>query len=365
MIDDEPENDENQPRFSLLDYERINYTLRRRNFRRYFRIDKEVFMQIEEYIGRHLIVSRRNNALNARQQILTTLNFLGNGSQYHSIGLMHNVSKSTVFRCIHRVCRLIVRHLMPVFLRWPTTSIADEQLFRQRAGFPNVKGLIDGTLIHINAPSYDEPTFVGRDNKHSINLLVVCGPRHRFYFASALSPGSFHDARSLRISRLWTEWGDRNWRPDNDNSSIILGDSAYPLTSWLMPPNIRTANANDRLLASAVPFYERSHRKTRCIVECAIGILKKVYPCLNYLKQKNPADLATIIYACIILHNIQNIFRDGSYAYDEELNRIANEEVADDEPENQLPIQDIYEERINGVNRQREVLEYFARVYAN
>lgn len=52
---------------------------------------------------------------------------------------------------------------MPFYVRFPATSVHDEQLFRRRAGFPHVKGVIDGTLIHINAPSDSEPSFVGRD----------------------------------------------------------------------------------------------------------------------------------------------------------------------------------------------------------
>lgn len=246
---------------------------------------------------------------------------------------------------------------MPYYVRWPSTSRHEERKFFQIAGFPHVVGAIDGTLIHIDAPHDDEPAYVGRDNKHSINLLVVSGPMHQFFFASAKSPGSFHDSRALRISRLWEIWEDQHWRPDGDENSIILGDSAYPLKSWLIPPTVSNINANIRRLANAVPRFERIHKKTRFIVECAIGILKNQFRCLRHLRIKQPYKISTVIYACITLHNMQNKWHRGSYAYDTVLNGIANQEPLDLPEEPAAPQQ---MQCHDGVIRQRAVLEYFS-----
>lgn len=131
LDDSEDEDDEIQmPRVSLFDRIRTNYFLNGSMFREAFRVDREVVVELEQHLGRYLQVSRRNNALDARQQILTTLHFLGNGAQYHVNGHMHTVSKSTVCRCVHRVCRLIATNLMPLFVRWPTTSrIVEAEFF--------------------------------------------------------------------------------------------------------------------------------------------------------------------------------------------------------------------------------------------
>lgn len=133
----------------------------------------------------------------------------------------------TEFRCLHRVCSLIVVNLMPIFIHGPSSSRTDERLFPRRTNFPNVKGIVYGTLIHMDATYPDEPVYVGRDNEHSINVMLVSGPINQFYFASAF-PDSFHDARCLRMSALWNIWNMQGWRPDNDLRSIILADSAYP-----------------------------------------------------------------------------------------------------------------------------------------
>lgn len=344
--------------------QRINYHLTAPRFRESFRIDIEVFAQLEQLIGRFLPDSDMNNSLAPREQILTALHFIGNNAYYHVNGQVHGVSRSTVFRCVHRVCSLIATYIMPMFIRWPTISTFIEREFYNIAGFPNVKGVVDGTLIQINAPSQDEPTYVARNNKHAINVVLVAGPKHQFFFVSARSPGSFHDARAIRISNLWRSWENERWRPDNDNRSIILADSAYPLTSWLIPPIVRMANANMRQLAPAVPIYERLHRKTRFIVECAIGILKNEYPCLKHLRIRNPTYIAAIIYSCVTLHNMQNNFHRGSYAYDSLLNQLTNPNMHQQiqpiitQPNQNIPHQN---DQNDGIIRQRQILQYFLR----
>lgn len=102
---------------------------------------------------------------------------------------------------------------MPFYIRWPTNCFFIEQEFFDLAGFPHVKGVVDGTIVHIDAPKIGEPLYVGRDNKHPTNVLIVSGPKNDFFFASAKSPGSFHDARALQVSNLWQSWEEQRWRP--------------------------------------------------------------------------------------------------------------------------------------------------------
>lgn len=277
---------------------------------------------------------------------------------------MHGIDKGTICRTVHRVCFFISKYLMPSYIRWPTNTVDVSRKFSRKAGFPNVKGIIDGTHVHIDALSIDEPVFVGRDSKHSINVVVVSGPHHEFYFVSAKCGGSFHDSRCLQTSALWTAWELNGWRPDNDRQTIILGDSAYPLRQWLMTPNIRNVNARDPDLAQAVQIFLRKHRKTRFMVECSIGIWKKQFPCLNHLRVRSPRRMSIIIYACAVLHNMQNHHRHGSYAYDDRLNRIAVREPQDGMINAQFPHDedDVFND-LDGVDRQRELLEYFARVH--
>lgn len=343
LILDEDSDEElfNRQRHRILDLERSNYFLSDSVFRQSFRVDREVFEQIEYLLGPYLAISERNNSLNVRN-----LN-----------GLAHNISKTTICRLVHRVCAIIAIHLMPIYVKWPTNSRMVERKFFQMAGFPHVRGAIDGTLVYINAPSAEEPLYVSRNNKHAINVLLLSGPSKEFFYVSSKSPGSFHDARALRISSLWESWENQQWRPDNDEHAILLDDSAYPLKSWLMPPVIRNVNANIRHLAQAVPSFLIAHRKTRFIVECSIGILKEEYPCLNHFRFQSVERVCIAVYACVTLHNMQNRFRRGSYRHDDTLNQIANRNV------NQIPIDDDDNgtgSDCAGIIMQRQILEEFS-----
>lgn len=363
ILDDEEERPIRRPR---IYHERINFIMpTNQSFLESFRVDRLVVERIERHIGRFIQRNtRRSHALSVRQQILVTLHFLGNGSLYHLNGYSLGLSKSTICQCIHIVCGLIMRYVMPLYVRWPSNANDIDMKFQRRAGFPHVKGIIDGTLIHIDAPHFDEPIYVSRHNKHAINLLVVSGPQHEFFYASAKCPGSFHDSRCLQVSSLWQSWQTNGWRPGNDNRSIILGDSAYPLTNWLMTPTIRLANRQPHL-DNACERYLRKHRSTRFMVENAIGILKHQFYCMRYgFRFTQPARVVAAIYTCIALHNMQNYSRNGSYDYDAELNRIAHAEPDHgDQHDNNHQDQNNpnLRIRVDGIARQRELIEFFVR----
>lgn len=341
---------------------RINFNLPTSCFRESFRVDRLVVEYLERSIGHELQrPNSRSQSLFPREQILITLHFLGNGAQYHVNSYIHGIDKGTVCRCVHRVCHLISSRLMPLFIRWPTNSLNIVPMFERKAGFPNVIGAIDGTLIHIDAPSEDEPAFVGRDNKHSLNVALVSGPRNEFFFISAKCPGSFHDSRCLQVSSLWNAWEHQQWRPQHLGNSVMLGDSAYPLKCWLMTPTVRNVNVVPAL-ENAINLYKRKHRRTRFIVECTIGIWKEEYPVLNGFRFRSPERISKAIYATATLHNMQNFHRHGSYDYDNHLNAIANreyEEMPDEREEENIQM---FHDDVAGINRQREFLEYFNRL---
>lgn len=172
-----------------------------------FRLSRSAVQVVLNAIGRQIDhISHMNFALNPKEQILVALHFFGNGSQYHSIGDMHGIHKSTVCRIVNRVAWTIVRVLFPMYVRWPNYRAHIPVGFSQIANFPRVAGVIDGTLIPIKAPHSNENDFVDRHGMHSLNAMVVCGTSHEFFYASARWPGSVHDNRVLRNSSLFQKW---------------------------------------------------------------------------------------------------------------------------------------------------------------
>lgn len=240
----------------------------------------------------------RNHALTPQQQVMTALHWMGNGSQYHGVGDMHGLHKSTIHRCVHRVTSAVHNVLFPEEVRWPEEgTLAIAQRFFEKAGFPRIAGCVDGTLIPIDGPGSGEKSFVDRHGQHSINAMVVCGPNNEFYYASARWPGSVHDSRVLRRSSLFVSWEDEDWRPFP--GAVLLGDSGYPLLRWLMTPIEQGG-----VPAAGIRRYLRRHKSTRSVVECSLGILKEKFPCLNQLRL-HPRVAAHVFLSCITIHNIQ------------------------------------------------------------
>ena len=120
-----------------------------------------------------------------------------------------------------------------------------------------------------------------------------------FYYVSARWPGSVNDARVLRNSTLFERF-QNGWKPFPN--AVILGDSAYPLKDWLIPPLISpTTRAEQR--------FNVAHKSTRRVIENAFGVLKERFSCLYSLRVQ-PEFACEIFKTCCTLHNITLINDD-------------------------------------------------------
>ncbi|CAG7832733.1 unnamed protein product [Allacma fusca] len=188
---------------------------------------------------------------------------------------MHGVVKSTVCRSVNAVLDVIIDHLFQEIVRFPEDCSNLAIDFLRLGGFPFVCGCVDGTLINIDAPRENESHFVDRYGNHSINTLMICGPDMNFFCVNPNWPGATHDARVLRNTIICKRF-DEGWRPFPD--AVILGDSGYGASDWLIPPVFNNPNNE------AERRFNKHHKKTRRLIECAYGILKERFPCLNHLR---------------------------------------------------------------------------------
>ncbi|XP_046571764.1 putative nuclease HARBI1 [Haliotis rubra] len=208
-----------------------------------------------------------------------------------------DISQPTVSRAVAQtLAALNAPHIVQRFVSFPLcqrqlTDNANE--FAHVANFPNVAGVIDGTHVQIIAPHVNEPAFVNRKHYHSINTQLVFDAHYRITDVVAKWPGSTHDARILRESGLQVLFETRRV-PGNFH---LLGDSGYPSKTWLLTPYLRPNNANQ--LA-----YNRSHKRTRSIVERGIGQLKRRFHALHVELRLSPHKACQVIVACAVLHNI-------------------------------------------------------------
>lgn len=266
-----------------------------------FRLSSHKFQSMVVLLRPYLErVTERSKALPAELQLQVALHWMGTGAQYHAIADMHGISKASVCRIVRSTVAAVNNAMFADYVKWPENVQDTVERFFAIKGMPIVCGCLDGTLIKIDAPKEHEDVFVDRHGNHSISCMVVCGPDLTFYYSYANWPGSTHDARVLRNSGLFRRM-ESGWRPIANG--IILGDSAYPLKDWLIPPIVKDCNdeANIRFL--------RAHKSTRRIIENAIGVLKEKFPCLNYLRLQ-PKLACDVFNCCVTLCNYSRLPQD-------------------------------------------------------
>ena len=270
-----------------------------REFREKFRLPVDAFVHLLELIGPRLEHrTRRNRALTARQQLLVFLHFLGTNSFYHVMHSCHGISTSTVWHIIHRVVPAILS-LKREFIRWPGQPLSIAAKFRDIAGFPCVAGCVDGTHVQVNPPRNNEDAYVNRHHSKSLNVAMVSGPDYTIYFCSSRCPGRWHDSRVIKESSLWTAFEQQGNRPFP--GAVILGDSAYACNSWLIPPFRGDVEGARRR-------FNEAHKKTRCTIERAFGILKKRFYALQTgMSEKHDKSGRACPVCCYIAQPLHSI----------------------------------------------------------
>lgn len=125
-------------------------------FRQRFRIPialaEELLQRLDGFL-RH--DTRRNRALEPREQLLTFLHLCGTDQFYHVARDIHGPSTSTICRLMKRVSEAIIT-LEQEFVRFPPNAVEEANRFRDIAGFPSVVGCVDGTHVKVTPPSAQE-----------------------------------------------------------------------------------------------------------------------------------------------------------------------------------------------------------------
>ena len=158
-------------------------------------------------------------------------------------------------------------------------------------------GFIDGTHIRLASSPGGERDYFNRKGFPSIQLQIVVNDNLLITSAFAGYPGYTHDARVFRNGTLsrQLEGGQLPLLP----GGFIVGDSAYPLKSWLITPfkdNGRLTGQHRR--------YNRTVSSQRQAIERAIGLLKGRFRRLREIPMHDPEDICTMIVAACIMHNV-------------------------------------------------------------
>lgn len=253
------------------------------------------------FIEELAVQNQKKTSLTSMEKLLVMLQFLRTNTFYWVIQFMGHIlrNKSTVCRTVGAVTSAIAKRLNE-FVVLPTPE--EEELicrgFFQKAGFPSVRGVLDGSHFEIRRPSRyaDAPDYFNRKSYYSINLMVLGDDRSLIRFLSASHPGSCHDSAIYSSSKLRSDL-KRSFVPSRPR--FVLVDQAYPCDFEIIPP-LR----DDRVLTPAAAKFNAAHRKTRLQIENIFGYLKNRFPVLlqkcRLMKFERMYDL---ISTCCILHN--------------------------------------------------------------
>ncbi|KAL1420563.1 hypothetical protein MTO96_004517 [Rhipicephalus appendiculatus] len=276
-------------------------------FKRLFRLSRETF---ETLVGRFKSSSFFPRPRGGRPQIavektcLIALSYLGTQNSMYRIADTFDVSESSVSLCLKRVLDFLFSISEEVIV-WPS----DQERANIKAGFAarsdgkgprNTVGCVDGCHIEIPHQKESSASYYNRKKFPSIILQGICDANCRFTDIFIGYPGSVHDARVLKESPFYRA-AELKCAGD-----YLLGDAAYPLLPWLMPPSKDNRATFER--------YKRKFNKRlsqqRVAIEHAFGILKQRFRRLYLVDADTIDQCCLIVIGACVLHNLCSSSRD-------------------------------------------------------
>ncbi|KAJ8945877.1 hypothetical protein NQ318_002717 [Aromia moschata] len=263
----------------------------------------------------------RNNAISPAAKLLLTLRFYATGCMLITAGDFIGVSKASACYIVTKVTEAIAS-LRERYIKFPGTQ------------FPQVIGVIDCTHVRIMSSGGNEAErYRNRKGFFSWNVQTICDARLRIIDIVARWPGSSHDQTIYNNSRV------KGTLQDNEfGNSIILGDSGYANTNYLITPL-------DHPNIPAEVLFNESHVRTRNCVERSYGVWKRRFPVLSVGIRVSLDHSKAIVVATAVLHNI---------AIEENENKPPIEIEMEDVP---VPLSDVLVRRVaHENNRMRNSL---------
>ena len=275
-------------------------------------MSRETFSYIYEQLRSRLLrqdtVMRR--AISVERRVGITLWFLATPSEYRTIAHLFGVARSTACEIVHETCTAIVDCLLKQYIQFPSGARLDEVVdgFLNKWGVPMCVGAIDGSHIPVCGMAMNHTDYYNRKGWYSVILQGIVDHSYRFIDINVGWPGSVHDARVFGHSALYSsiENGllpNRNMTVNGINIPLyLIGDSAYPLKTWLMKPYTHSPS-----LTRQQQYYNYRLCKARIVVENAYGRLKARWHRLMKRNDMRMEVIPTVILAACVLHNICEI----------------------------------------------------------
>jgi hypothetical protein len=135
--------------------------------------------------------------------------------------------------------------------------------------------------------------------------MAIVDSNYRFLWASCGFPGNSHDSIIFQSFELWNNITENNAIPNIGQTvdktviyPLLLGDSAFPLQTWMMKPY------TNAVLATKQSNFNYRLSRARMVTEGAFGQMKGRWRVLLRKMESEADQVKTTALACIVLHNI-------------------------------------------------------------
>ena len=246
-----------------------------------FRMSRETFRvlcnQLKPIIERKTTKLRESISVEKRLAII--LWFLATTAEYRTIAHLFGVARSSVREIVWETTAAIVHCLLSTYINFPVgkslKSVVDG--FFTKWSVPQCAGAIDGSHIAIKPP-LNHTDYYNRKGWYSILVQAVVDHNYLFRDICVGWPGSVHDARVYANSKLYQNAiqgkilnGNKREIANVDVPVYLIGDSAYPLSTFLMKPfDYNITQLQD------IKQYNYRVSRARIVTENAFGRLKAI-----------------------------------------------------------------------------------------
>jgi hypothetical protein len=234
----------------------------------------------------------------------------GSGGGPLCVSSHFGIGKGSVINYVRR-CTHALLEMKDNVVYWPGQEEKDEMKTRLSAnGFRHCVGIIDGTLVVLDTrPEKFHECYYSRKSCYALNVLIVCDDKKRITYYYAGWPGSTHDNRVFRNSKLF-----RNRNQFFSFGEYLLGDSAYSKSSIMVQAFKK--HSKRASLPRDLHKFNTLLAQVRIASEHCIGIMKGRFPCMKRINikiksgKKEVKEIVDIIGACAVLHNLLINYND-------------------------------------------------------
>ena len=313
-------------------WEQFQDYLTDRQFRRYFRMERECFDYLCERIidnvgesdfkSENYLCDFRNgeatgadtldqtNILHAHEhttggfvsgevKLALTLRLLAGGS-YMDLALLFEVGFSTSYEIFHKVIKDWILDDRLVKINGVDYCEDNDLMSRVARGFATASrniingciGAIDGWVVKIRKPRRwkdldggDPASFFSRKGFFGINVQAIVDRKKRILYRNIIHRGAEHDSTAFKNSNFY-QWLMKNWEILAEKKFYFIGDSAYAIKSFLITP---FDNAVHGTPEDNYNFFHSSSRISGVCLWCTFSNLKNCH-----MECKKPHKMARL-----------------------------------------------------------------------